>query len=249
MPAIAVTPRRQKLLLFLAFALILLGLFPTRQTIVGGAGLAAVPWLVLVACVGLYATGLRWSGPRITALVVVAVLVGLPITFLVLILTNSGIVLLKGVLLVATICAFLALLHHNLSAISRKVALSAISIAAMAGAMSLGSSALLVAKDQALADERELCITQSFTGPVRSFADLRGGSFFAPFLNKGQFPRYFDGLLIVRRSENGPKVEFYEWLIRSQKFAPLHQWKPGHAPTPSTDCTPSEHFWSQLTIW
>lgn len=112
---------------------------------------------------------------------------------------------------------------------------------------SLISGGAVIWQTNRLADSRSFCVALHDRGSaVRSYAQLRGLSFYTTASGYKNTPRwYFHGLLIVE-TQNGNDT--YNWSPRRMKFQRIDYPERFFA-SPVEACLPREGFWETLSVF
>ncbi len=121
-------------------------------------------------------------------------------------------------------------------------------IAAATGLWSLVAGVAAAAQAQYIAGHQAFCIaahTENDDAPLRSFAELRGLSFYTTLSGYKKYHHwYFHGLLIVNHSDG---VKVYNWSPRRLRFD-LVENPELILKSPKSACVPRNNFWRSLSI-
>ncbi len=192
--------------------------------------------------------------PRGLAIVLagLAGLFGFVFTLLILAFSGAGgeLVFMHGITLTVAVCASLLLLSPKQGVECEFFRLSwfLLMVPASAAVWSLVSAGEVVQSANRIAGDHPFCLARhtGSTTPIRTFAQLRGFSFFTNASGYKSTSRwYFHGLLIVQGDNGG---EFYNWSPRNMRFDRIP--RPSKMlVSPIGACNTTKDFWGTLSIF
>lgn len=211
-------------------------------------GLFLVPWALLLGGTILFVSGKRWAAGWTTLFILLLVLLGIPAVFFVAFMGNTAFVqlLLKGLVILAASSALVLLLSRHGNWFVGTAAAFLLFTASMISALSVASTAVVVAETEKIRGSRPFCITQYGTPTIDSYAHLRAGSLFVVWFDKdGRFSK--DAFLIVEHSDPHRQPEIFEWVFEDQAYRAFTSDL--FARRKAMMCKPKPDFWSNLRIW
>lgn len=180
---------------------------------------------------------------------IVATITGISLTYLYAGLSGAGMLLamVHGLSLTLAITASILMLAAQYRPKSFKTAPAILLLVPLAVAMwSLVSGVAVVWQTNRLADGSPFCVaSHDRRSSIRSFAQLRGLSYYTTASGYKSTSRwYFHGLLVLE-TETGK--ELYNWSPRRMKFQRIEHPERFIA-SPLNACTPREDFWETLSV-
>ena len=180
---------------------------------------------------------------------IVAAIIGAGLTFLYATQTGAGSLLatVHGLSLTLAVSASILMLATQNRSKPFKTAPVILLLAPLAVALwSLVSGVAVVWQANRLADNHAFCVAaHDHSAPIRTFAQLRGLSFYTTASGYKSTSRwYFHGLLIVK-TDTGK--DYYNWSPRRMKFQQIKHPERFKI-SPLNVCRPHTDFWANLSV-